>query len=98
MWHKEHENRCIELFGHPYTEVHEWLDYLFRDYGPAHRIIRHNPEGIEQIVQMFGEEARCPALLHLYDDYEYYQYYTDEGILRKNAWEMALEEDKDEYI
>ena len=79
MKQRYHKQRCLEFFGENFKDVNEWLDYEFRNYGPKHRHLRHNPEGVEQCVLMFGERARCAALLHLYDDHEYFQYYTKEG-------------------
>jgi hypothetical protein len=92
MWREEHEARCIEFFGKPYTEVHQWLDALYVKLGYKHRTVRHTPEGIEQIVQMFGESARCPALLHLYDDYEYYNYYNQDGNIIKSVRDLLYED------
>lgn len=88
MRREEHEARCREFFGDGFGEVHAFLDqYAFatdraKETGQpdfAHRGILHNPEGVEQCVQIYGEIARCPALLHLYDDYEYFNYYDQQG-------------------
>lgn len=85
MYLFEHEARCLEFFGSPFTEVHEFLDQFAKKVGlHKHRQFLHNPEGIIKIVNLFGESARCPALLHLYDDYEYFQYWDNTGHLRKN--------------
>ncbi len=87
----QHENRCIEFFGKPFTEVHEYLDQFAREVGLAnHRGILHNPEGVEKVVKEFGEEARCPALLHLYDDYEYFQHYNREGKKYRTVQELLF--------
>ncbi len=86
MWKEEHEERCVEFFGKPYSEVHEFLDSMANKVGlEKHRQYLHNPEGVEKVVELFGEDARCPALLHLYDDFEYYQYWTTQGKLRTNV-------------
>ncbi len=69
----EHEDDCIKLLGHPYDEVHAWLDakvaeYPIEKYGDYHRQIRHNKEGIEIIRKRWGEEATKAAKIHIYRD------------------------------
>ena len=99
MRREEHELRCIEFFGDGFGEVHAFLDQYAFDTpmaqhtghpNAAHRDILHNPEGIEQVVRKYGEIARCPALLHLYDDYEYFQHYTQEGKLAPRVADRIL--------
>ncbi|MBF0399026.1 MAG: hypothetical protein HQK78_19785 [Desulfobacterales bacterium] len=63
-----HENRSIEIFGSPFTEVHIFLDQFFLKYGDYHRRILHHSEGIELVVKKFGESARKPAEQHILDD------------------------------
>jgi len=93
MWTSEHEQRCIEFFGKPFTEVHVYLDQYAKIVGvERHRPYLHNPAGVELVVENFGEEARCPALLHLYDDYEYYQYYDTQGKLRPTIASYLFEQ------
>lgn len=94
MRRKEHEERCIEFFGKPYAEVHEWLDYLYKDFGYMHRTIRHTPVGVDQVVMMFGEDARCPALLHLYDDMEYFNYYNADGKCLQTTARRLFDDDR----
>lgn len=92
MWIEQHEQRCIEFFGKPFTEVHRFLDQFANKVGlHKHRQYLHNPEGVEKVVSRFGEEARCPALLHLYDDYEYFQYYDSHGKLRETITSYMFE-------
>jgi len=89
MHRHEHEQRCIEFLGAPYTEVHIFLDQMAAHVGlDLHRQYLHNPGGVEKVVREYGEEVRCAALLHLYDDYEYYQYWNDFGLLRNAADRM----------
>lgn len=92
MFRQEHEERCIEFFGKPFTEVHQFLDqHVFALGLDGHRRVLHNPEGVGLVVEKFGEDARCPALLHLYDDFEYFQYYTAEGKERKDPYDYLRE-------
>lgn len=101
MDREQHEARCILFFGEPWTEVHAFFDqYAFASVkskvtgypDASHRQILHNHEGVEQCVLNFGEEARCPALLHLFDDYEYFQHYNEDGTVKKSTNDRLLDE------
>ncbi len=93
MWLQEHEERCIEFFGKPFTEVHRFLDGFAREVGKEnHRQYLHNPAGVEEAVAKFGEGVRCAALLHLYDDFEYFQYWDAFGNLRHTVKDVFYEE------
>lgn len=64
----EHEYDCKHLLGQPWTEVHQWLDELFAEYGPAHRCHRHHTEGIDEVRRMWGDEAALAAKIHILVD------------------------------
>lgn len=67
---KEHEQRCLEVLGKPWPEVHKWLDqFFFHTPTLAHRIVLHHQLGIELGVKQFGEESRKALELHLRDDF-----------------------------
>lgn len=66
---EEHEQRCVEKFGKPYTEVHRFLDQFMEKYGPPHRRLLHHRPGIELIGEKFGAEAALAAELHIRDDF-----------------------------
>lgn len=70
MYLQEHEKHSIDLFTKPWTEVHKWLDEFAgsKKYGMRYRKVRHHQAGIEQAVELFGEEARAPARQHIIDD------------------------------
>lgn len=67
----EHEKISIELYGHPFTEVHLWLDE-FCLITVNHRPYRHNKRGIEYIRKNMGELAAIAAEKHILDDGEYF--------------------------
>lgn len=64
----EHCYDCKTLLGNDWKEVHEWLDELFAEYGPAHRRYRHHTEGIEEVRKMWGDEAALAAKVHIIVD------------------------------
>ena len=64
----EHCYDCRTLLGKDWKEVHEWLDALFAEYGPAHRRYRHHTEGIEEVRKMWGDEAALAAKVHIIVD------------------------------
>lgn len=66
MKQEEHERLCSETFGKPFAEVHAYLDQyypMFRNNN--HRLLLHHQQGIELVVERFGEEARGPAEQHI---------------------------------
>lgn len=64
----EHCYDCKRLLGNEWKEVHEWLDALFAEYGPAHRCHRHHVEGVEEIRKIWGDEAAIAAKIHILVD------------------------------
>lgn len=70
MRHEDHCKRCEEILGKPYAEVHKWLDELFHipQFGPWHRCVRHNLEGVAHVKEMWGDEAAEAAKIHIMDD------------------------------
>lgn len=70
---KDHENQSVEVFGEPWTEVHEFLDRFYpRFRGAEHRRILHHTMGVNEVVRRFGEEARPVAELHIKEDWVRY--------------------------
>jgi hypothetical protein len=65
---KEHEEDCRRKLGEPFSAVHEWLDALQAEYGPMHRVFRHNLEGVEQVRALFGDAAARAAEIHIRRD------------------------------
>ena len=66
---EEHEADCERELGEPFTEVHLWLDALFKVLGPQHRSVRHNTEGIEEVRRMWGDRAAEAAEIHIRKDF-----------------------------
>jgi hypothetical protein len=68
----EHCDASRQKFGKNYAHVHTWLDEFFSRMGWSlkHRDIRHHLKGIEQVREMWGEEAAEAARLHIEMDFE----------------------------
>ena len=65
----QHIMRCMAILGPPWSQVHDFLDQFFPQFGgEAHRIVLHHALGIELCVSRFGEAARAAANLHVKDD------------------------------
>ncbi|OGD56349.1 hypothetical protein A2V71_01365 [Candidatus Berkelbacteria bacterium RBG_13_40_8] len=70
---EDHEARCLQLLGKPFTEIHVWLD-RHQDFekhpfvSDDHRVIHHHFEGLQQIRDEFVSWAILPALAHIMDD------------------------------
>jgi hypothetical protein len=66
----EHCQQAITQFGKSYEEVHNWLDELAGKpgYGMRHRRVRHHLEGIQQVRELFGDEAASVARQHIIAD------------------------------
>ena len=62
---KVHEKDCIELLGEPFTEVHEFLDELFKYVGPHHRGYRRSRRGVEEVRKRWGDKAARGAEIPL---------------------------------
>jgi DNA-binding GntR family transcriptional regulator len=69
---EEHSQRCRELLGRGYPEVHQWLDEFFGQppYGTRHRHLRHHRQGIEEVRKLWGDEAAKAAEVHIRQDLE----------------------------
>lgn len=63
-----HGEDCRRIIGHPWSDVHLWLDELCAKYGSAHRRHRHHVEGIEEVRKMWGNEAATAAKIHIIVD------------------------------
>jgi hypothetical protein len=90
MKHEDHCKRCEEILGKPFKEVHLWLDELFhmKIFGPWHRCVRHNWEGIAQVKAMWGDEAAEAAKIHIMDDLR-----SEGGMIS----ESDIAKDQDDY-
>ena len=59
----------MKLYGKSFEKVHQWLDELmYKGLGARHRRKRHHEAGIEQVIQLFGEEAGNAARQHIISD------------------------------
>lgn len=58
------------IFGKPFGEVHRWLDEFAGtpEYGFRHRKKRHHEAGIQEVITLFGPEARTVARQHIISD------------------------------
>ena len=67
---KDHESESLNLFGKPFTEIHNWLDEYAgsEQYGMKHRKIRHHRSGINEAIRIFGNDAKNPATQHIISD------------------------------
>ena len=66
---KTHCNDCKIALGKDYAVVHRWLDALWPKLGPKHRSARHHDVGVEQVRQMWGDEAAKAAEIHIRKDF-----------------------------
>ena len=64
----EHCADCRRLLVNEWKEVHKWLDALYKEYGQSHRCQRHHAEGIEEVREMWGDEAALAAKIHIIVD------------------------------
>lgn len=55
-------------FGRAFPEVHRWLDAYAHKDGAGHRRRRHHQEGVEEIREMWGNDAARAAELHIVID------------------------------
>jgi hypothetical protein len=67
---QQHCAEAQQKFGKPYGEVHQWLDEFAGKppYGMRHRRKRHHLAGIEEVRQMWGDEAAEAARQHILSD------------------------------
>lgn len=64
--HEVHCRSCEELYGRPFSEVHEWMDKPVEDLGPGHQKVRHDMGRTpERVAFIFGEEARVAVRDHI---------------------------------
>lgn len=70
MTFEEHCEESIRLFGQPYEHVHQWLDEFAGrpGIGMRHRKKRHHLAGIQEVINLFGEEAGEVARQHIISD------------------------------
>ena len=79
----------MAVLGKPFEEVHRWLDeFAGRScYGMRHRKLRHHLSGIEQVRELWGDQAAVAARLHIIAD------------LKQEGWteDMPFPRDEDHY-
>ena len=70
MTFKEHCTRCKNILGNEFDYVHKWLDEFHGTpkYKTRHRKVRHHLKGIEDVRDMWGDDAAEAATLHIVDD------------------------------
>ena len=66
----EHCEESMRSFGKVYAEVHRWLDEFAgsEEYGMKHRRVRHHEKGIQEAVELFGEQGGKAARQHVITD------------------------------
>ena len=69
---EQHCLQAMQAFGKPYGEVHHWLDEFAGQppYGMRHSKLRHHLAGIEQVRNLWGNEAAEAASQHIITDLE----------------------------
>ena len=72
---KTHCEDCNHVFGKPFKEVHEWMDYFAKKWNPFtyleyHRQFRHHDKGVQECIKEFGHYAGQAAKLHMIRDFE----------------------------
>jgi len=69
---EQHCAQALQKFGKPYAEVHRWLDEFAGQPpdGMRHRKKRHHLAGIEEVRQLWGDEAAEAAGQHIITDLE----------------------------
>jgi hypothetical protein len=71
---EDHCAQSMEAFGKPFREVYRWLDEFAgsEEYGFKHRRKRHHAKGIQQAIELFGENtgevARQHNITHLKEE------------------------------
>lgn len=68
-----HINDCLRLIGNGYQNVHIWLDECANEYpvekhGVFHRTIRHNIDGIHEVLRKYGIPEGVAAIIHILRD------------------------------
>lgn len=64
----QHKKDCLHFLGQEFEAVHVWLDEYFSQFGPYHRRVRHHYEGATQVAEIFGEQAKAAAIIHILRD------------------------------
>ena len=64
----DHCRDCYRLLGDRYENVNQWMDELFRKYGPRHRRHRHHWRGVVEAKRLFGEAGAKAAIVHIVRD------------------------------
>ncbi|MBL9179524.1 MAG: hypothetical protein JNM65_15785 [Verrucomicrobiaceae bacterium] len=67
---EQHCAEALQHFGKPFSEVHLWLDEFAGKppYGTRHRKKRHHLAGIEDVRNLWGDEAAEAARQHIVTD------------------------------
>jgi len=65
---EEHCRDCERLLGNRFEQVNHWLDEKFRQYGPLHRFARHHWRGVDECGNLWGNQARKAAIIHILKD------------------------------
>ena len=66
-----HEKKSMEIYGVPFTELHQWMDAPVKINGPQHRKYRHDPKTTpKEAKQLFGKNANHACLDHIILDLE----------------------------
>ena len=70
MDHKGHRLESVQKLGHHFSHVHQWLDAFAgtKKFGMRHRKKRHHLNGIEEVREIWGDEAAEAARLHIISD------------------------------
>lgn len=84
MKREDHEAECVEKLGKPFTEVHQFLDHFYREYGFHHRCKLHHWAGIELVRKQWGDEAAEAAKLHIMSDLALEGYPADPELIPKD--------------
>lgn len=68
---KTHEEHSLQRYGKKFTELHKWMDFPVRSYGPKHRMFRHDAHKTPQDAKkLFGKNADHACLDHIIMDLE----------------------------
>ena len=75
--------------GKDWSVVHRWLDEFFVKMGchVRHRDIRHHEKGIEEVRQMWGDQAAEAARLHIASDFMGFVPKDDKEV---QAWRLGV--------
>ncbi len=68
MDREHHARTCEGALGHPYHEVHDFLDQYSKRFPREHRKAYHHRQGLRLIADRFGLEAVEAAEMHIFED------------------------------